>query len=70
MHACPTLEAAFPAFSSLLCGRGPERALCPQIATQPMHGMGIEIRARGMRQVWVHVQRFRRREALEDGDNG
>jgi hypothetical protein len=31
--------------------------------------MGIEVCARGMRQVRVHVQRFRRGDALEDGEN-
>ena len=45
-------------------------ALRAEIAAQPVHGMGIEVRARGMRQVGVHVQRFRRGDALEDRENG
>ena len=47
-------------YDRMWCG-----ALRPEIAAQPVHGMGIEVRARGMRQVRVHVQRFRRGDALE-----
>ena len=39
-------------------------------AVQPVHGMGIEVCARGMRQVRVHVERFRRSDALEYRQNG
>lgn len=45
--------------------RSDSPALCPKIAPQPVHGMGVEIGARGMGQVWVHVQRFGRGDALE-----
>src|SRR5687768_14282830 len=44
-------------------------ALCPEITAQPVHGMGIEVCTRGMRQVRVHVQRFWRGDALEDWEN-
>jgi len=46
------------------------RTICPEIAAQPVHGVGIEVRARCMPQVRVHVQRFRRGDALEDRKNG
>jgi hypothetical protein len=50
--------------------RGRSRALRTEIAAQPVHGMGIEVRARGMRQVRVHVQCFRRGDARAYRENG
>src|SRR5437773_10817531 len=52
-------------YDRMWCG-----ALRSKIAAQPVHGVDIEVRARGMRQVRVHVERFRRSDALEDRQNG